>query len=153
MEFLKPGQVEQIRRWVAALMAVPEEHRLAVVESVSARIAELYPLVPSNRSATASGEPDGPLTDASGGAQSELQNHAGNTGPEPRTLSVVYPVRQRDGFAEQLITTYEVSRGADDAGDAPAAAPRATDARAPSTPESETRARGSAAPRKSRRKA
>lgn len=42
IELLKPTGPELARRWVAALLLVPEEHREAVVEAVEAQIAAEY---------------------------------------------------------------------------------------------------------------
>lgn len=42
VELLRAGGVELTRRWVAALLLVPEGERAAVVESVRRRIVEEY---------------------------------------------------------------------------------------------------------------
>ncbi len=42
IELLKPAGPERARRWVAALMLVPEDERDGVVDSVEARIVETY---------------------------------------------------------------------------------------------------------------
>ena len=42
VDLLKPVGPEIARRWVAALVLVPEEERLAVIESVEAEIVRQY---------------------------------------------------------------------------------------------------------------
>lgn len=42
IELLKPTGPELARRWVAALLLVPEQHREAVVEAVELQIAAEY---------------------------------------------------------------------------------------------------------------
>ena len=42
VELLRPGGADLARRWVAALMLVPPEDRLGVVDSIEARIVETY---------------------------------------------------------------------------------------------------------------
>jgi hypothetical protein len=42
VELLRAGGPDLVRRWVATLLSVPESERRAIVESVEARIAELY---------------------------------------------------------------------------------------------------------------
>lgn len=42
VELLRPGGADLARRWVAALMLVPPEDRLGVVESIESRIVETY---------------------------------------------------------------------------------------------------------------
>lgn len=42
VELLRPSGPELARRWLAALMVVPEGERAAVVESVEARIVSMY---------------------------------------------------------------------------------------------------------------
>jgi|GEM_PF-1666158 len=41
-DLLRPGQIELARRWVAALMLVPEDEREAMVEAIEQRIVETY---------------------------------------------------------------------------------------------------------------
>ena len=42
IELMKPMGVELSRRWVAALMLVPEDDREAVVEAIEEKIADQY---------------------------------------------------------------------------------------------------------------
>lgn len=42
VDLLKPIGPELARRWVAALILIPEEERLAVIESVEAEIVRQY---------------------------------------------------------------------------------------------------------------
>ena len=43
VELLQPAGIELGRRWLAALLHVPQEEREAVVESVEAEIMKTYP--------------------------------------------------------------------------------------------------------------
>ena len=78
IELLRPMGPELGRRWLAALLLVPEEEREALVEAVEARIVQEF------------GTP-------SGGANSE----------SARYFTVVGPQRPRDGYVEHIETTYE----------------------------------------------
>lgn len=42
VELLRPGSVELARRWVAALLLVPEHERANVVAAIERRIVEVY---------------------------------------------------------------------------------------------------------------
>lgn len=42
IELLRPAGPEIARRWLAALLIVPEEDREAVVQAIEARIIEVY---------------------------------------------------------------------------------------------------------------
>jgi hypothetical protein len=42
IEFLRAGSPDLTRRWVSALLLVPEHERLAVVQAVEQRIVETY---------------------------------------------------------------------------------------------------------------
>lgn len=44
VDLLKPIGPELARRWVAALLLIPEEERLAVIENVEAEIVRQYAL-------------------------------------------------------------------------------------------------------------
>ncbi len=39
---MRPASPDLVRRWVAALLLAPESERGAIVESVEARMAEMY---------------------------------------------------------------------------------------------------------------
>lgn len=49
VELLRPAGPDLARRWLSALLLVPEDEREVVVSSVEARIAESYPLVDDER--------------------------------------------------------------------------------------------------------
>lgn len=83
VELLQPLGPELVRRWVATLLMVPRDQREAVVASVEARIAELY------EQSWKSGEA------------------AANSALAPREIEIVHPPQQRDGYIEQVVTTYE----------------------------------------------
>lgn len=74
---------ELVRRWVAALLNVPEEERGAVVEAVEARLAEEYDLPRLFGSA----QPD-----------------------EEPLLHISEEARQRDGYTEVLVHSYEPAK-------------------------------------------
>lgn len=82
IELLRPAGVELSRRWLAALLLVPEHERRSVVESIEARIASLYPAAPAS------------ALNAEGG----------------RTVTLVHPPVQRDGYVEQVTTTYDMKQ-------------------------------------------
>ncbi len=42
VELMRAGGPDLVRRWVAALLSVPEAERETIVESVEGRIAEVY---------------------------------------------------------------------------------------------------------------
>lgn len=81
VELLRPGSIDLARRWVAALLLVPEHEREGVVASVERRIVEVY---------------DRP--DAAGEA-------------DEREIVVRYPAVQRDGYVEEVVKRYEVKEG------------------------------------------
>ena len=79
---LRAGSPELIRRWVAALLMVPEADRPTVVREVTARIAEEYAAEIAAGAATESGEP-----------------------PDPMFHIASDPI-ERDGHTEQIIRSY-----------------------------------------------
>lgn len=78
VELLQPLGPELARRWLAALLVVERDERLAVVEMVEQRIAELYP----------------------------LPNPPPNAAESPLELRVVHPPVERAGYVEQTTVTY-----------------------------------------------
>jgi len=56
VELMRAGGPDLVRRWVAALLSVPERERRAVVESIEARIAELYHESPGDDELASGGE-------------------------------------------------------------------------------------------------
>jgi hypothetical protein len=78
-ELLQPAGPDLARRWLVALLMVPREEREAIVAAVERRIGEAYPA----------------------GARAEP------VAREPQTIEVVHPPRQRDGYVEQVLATYE----------------------------------------------
>lgn len=85
VELLQPATPELARRWLAALLLVPAEERESVVRAVEAKITSMY-----------------------GGGQRPQGGDAGS-----RSFDVVHPPAQRDGFVEQVITTYEQTKQPD----------------------------------------
>lgn len=85
IELLRPLGTELGRRWLAALLAVPEAERAALVAEVERRVAELG--CPMADGATAAGDGE-----AAGG----------------REFRVISSPAQRNGFTEHTETTYEV---------------------------------------------
>jgi hypothetical protein len=81
VELLRPGGVELARRWVAALLLVPEGEREGVVAEVERRIVEVY----DGRGAT--------------------------SGAADREIVVRYPAVQREGYVEEVVKRYEVRPG------------------------------------------
>lgn len=79
VELLRPAGPELARRWLAALLLVPEAERAAVVDAVEARLASTYGFTPAPR--------------AEG---------------ETRRVVVKYPPVQREGYVEEEERTYEV---------------------------------------------
>jgi hypothetical protein len=49
VELMRAGGPDLVRRWIATLLSVPADEREAVVESIEARIAELYHTEPVSR--------------------------------------------------------------------------------------------------------
>ncbi len=88
VELLQPLGPELVRRWVAALLMVPRDQREGVVAAVEARIAELY------EHSWRAGE----AAAADVLARPDI---------DPPQVTVVHPPTQRDGFVEQVITTYD----------------------------------------------
>jgi hypothetical protein len=85
VELLRPAGPELARRWLAALLLVPESERAGLVEQIEARIVETYaqPHRP--------GKPAKPAGRASG------------------EMVVSYPPTQRDGYSEQIERIYSVT--------------------------------------------
>lgn len=88
------------RRWLAALLLVPREQRLALVEQVERSIVEVYGELPAPRGASARASAgDGPMP----GSEDE---------PEQAELHVTDQPVQRAGYVEQVTRTYVASEGA-----------------------------------------
>jgi hypothetical protein len=83
VELLQPLGPDLVRRWVATLLMVPREEREGVVEAVERRVAGMY------EQAWRAGEA---ATERASG---------------PREVDVVHAPVQRDGYVEQVVTTYE----------------------------------------------
>ena len=47
VELMRPAGPDLVRRWIAALLSAPEEDREAIVESIEARMAEVYAAAPA----------------------------------------------------------------------------------------------------------
>jgi hypothetical protein len=96
VEFLRPGTPDLSRRWISALLLVPEAEREAVVASVERRIVETY----------ASGQ------GARGGAAGTSAAAAATPEATERQVTVVYPPVAKDGYTEQVHRTFGVVDGA-----------------------------------------
>lgn len=92
IDLLRQGSPELARRWLAALLIVPDNERESVVSAIEQRVSELYPLH----------APENSTIDAD-------EARAGISGQrDPRQVRVVSPPAQRAGFVEQIIRTYDV---------------------------------------------
>ena len=76
IELLQPTGPDLARRWLAALLLVPRDDRLSVVESVEQRIASMY-------------ESDAPAEST-----------------DDDEIDIVFPPVQRKGYVEQTHKTY-----------------------------------------------
>jgi len=76
IELLQPTGPDLARRWLAALLLVPRDDRLSVVESVEQRIASMF-------------EHDAPAESA-----------------DDDEIDIVFPPVQRKGYVEQTHKTY-----------------------------------------------
>lgn len=91
VELLQPLGPELVRRWVATLLMVPRDQRDGVVAAVEKRIAEMYEQ--SWRAGEAAAD-------------------AINTRDAALEVTVVHPPTQREGYVEQVVTTYERAKPA-----------------------------------------
>ena len=87
IELLQPTGPDLARRWLAALLLVPRDDRLSVVESVEQRIASMF-------------EPDAPAEST-----------------DDDEIDIVFPPVQRKGYVEQTHKTYarKPEKGQDEA--------------------------------------
>lgn len=92
IELLRPAGPELARRWLACLLLVPSHEREELV-------AEVEKLVASRSHELRTGAPD----------------PAAQPADKSQTLHAVSAVRQRDGYAETVETTYEVVAAASSA--------------------------------------
>lgn len=81
VQALRPGTAELARRWLAALLVVPEAEREGVVSAVERRIVSTF--------------------GSKGAAPSDDDRPA-------REFRVVSPPRQREGYIEQIESTFVV---------------------------------------------
>jgi len=89
VELLRPAGPDLARRLVAALLLAPADEREAIVSSIESKMVELY--APARA----------PVEAAALARVDQIET-------EPRTMNVIDPPVQRDGFVEQMIHTYEV---------------------------------------------
>lgn len=101
MQLLRPGQADLSRRWLAALLLVPEDERGAVVRAVEERLGREYA-----QASLVNARLDGVTLEDVGAA--------GKPPPDPQAeeheIHVVYPARAADGHTEQVVKTYAVVR-------------------------------------------
>lgn len=90
VELLRPAGPDLARRLVAALLLAPVDEREAIVDSIEAKMVELY---------SANSETLDEPVDA----------HA----DEPRMMNVIDAPVQKQGYVEQKIHTYEVKPSED----------------------------------------
>ncbi|HYE02134.1 MAG TPA: hypothetical protein VD963_02745 [Phycisphaerales bacterium] len=107
VELLRPAGADLARRWLAALLLVPEPERPAVVAAIESRIAATYPAQPPLLRPEAAAAVDDPATPAPSATRAGPARR-----PAPRTVQLVGPPRQRPGYVEQVHRTYEVLEGA-----------------------------------------
>lgn len=86
VELLKPLGPELSRRWLATLLAVPGSEREKVVAAIEARVAQAYA---------------GRIPESAGKATAKRGRQRG------KSLDVVQPPVQREGYTEQIVTTYD----------------------------------------------
>lgn len=79
------GGIDLARRWVAALMLVPEREREAVVSAIESRIVQQYAAAP----------------------RSERSDE-----PGPPVVHLRSQAVQRDGFVEETVRSYQPASGA-----------------------------------------
>ncbi len=79
-ELLRAGDAELARRWLAALLMIPEDERALVVDAVEDRIVREYGLT------------------------------LGTGDEDERVIHVHDPPHQREGYVEEVIRTYGVSK-------------------------------------------
>ncbi len=101
VELLRPGTPDLARRWLAALLIVPEEEREAVVSAIERRIVAQYPL-PAVPAAGALGE--GVVAPAVVTKSIGAPRLPGT----PRQVNIKHPPVQKQGYVEEVIRTYEV---------------------------------------------
>lgn len=94
VEMLRGETPDLLRRWLSALLLVPEREREAIVAAVEYRIVNEYPIGAPTAPAGSLDEPVGGTADGSAGS--------------PRRVRVVSPPKQRDGYTEQVERVYEV---------------------------------------------
>lgn len=92
VELLQPAGPDLARRWLAALLSIPRDERLAAVEAIEHRIATLY----AHHDATLN-PTDHP--------SAEPAAHPGD-----REIHVISPPTQRDGYTEHTETTYSTTK-------------------------------------------
>jgi hypothetical protein len=81
VELLQPLGPELVRRWVATLLMVPREEREGVVTAVEQRVSAMY-------------------------EQSWRSGETAAQSMNSREFDVIHPPNQRDGYVEQIVTTY-----------------------------------------------
>ena len=84
---LRPAGPDLARRWLAALLLVSPEDREAVVSAVERRVTDLY----------------------SDTAPAGHDSHDAHDIHDPE-VRVVHPAQQREGYVEQVETTYGVEK-------------------------------------------
>jgi len=130
VELLRPAGAELARRWLACLLLAPEGERRAIVEAVEARVAEQYgPAADEGQADNAQSSDPQPGDPPPGDTQPGDARPEGAPADAEREVNVVSPPVQREGYVEQVVTTYAKApptpRKANPAKPATQASPRA----------------------------
>jgi len=114
VELLRGQTPDLARRWLSALLIVPERERESVVSAVERGIVAEYPqTVESNERITRAGarelRGDGASAGESTTASPTAQHGTTNAGePENAQFRVVYPPVQKQGYVESVEKSFEV---------------------------------------------
>ncbi|MCC6969330.1 MAG: hypothetical protein IT434_03840 [Phycisphaerales bacterium] len=95
VELLRPATPELARRWLAALLAVPENERAGVVDAVERQIIATYEHAEPDRTGPDHSKPDHAKAD-----------HANPEHEKVVGLDVVHPPVSREAYVEQVVVTY-----------------------------------------------
>lgn len=105
-DLLHPATPELARRWLSALLLVPPESRADVVARVEARIVATYATAHAARAREEIGLHDDHEALGEEAPPHHIAADSAIAPPEP-TIEVIHPPRQRNGYVEQVITTYD----------------------------------------------
>lgn len=117
-DLLQPATPDLARRWLAALLMVPQSERQTIVQAVEARIvsqfgtaqehtAEFNAERAAEPAAHSDNKPDAENTPKRARKQTNNGKQLSKLKQPDATIEVVHPPVQRPGYIEQVITTYE----------------------------------------------